>query len=487
MTRDQSDVVIIGSGVAGTLVARALLGAGRTVTMVERGGMKSHDEQIRDGRHSTGSPLAEANHETAPGAPAYPWEYVHGVGGSTLHWHGAAPRFQESDFRMRSTFGVMVDWPFGLAELVADYDEAERLLGVAGGDGGAMPPHPFTPSDLLMASVLGPLRPLPQARPTRPVGARPACCGATTCGLCPVDARFSVLNGLAEVLDHPRLTLRTETVAERVVVGSRRRVTAVRCTGVDGRRFDLEPRLVVAAGGGFENPALLLRSGLERTDVGRFLYDHAHRTLWIRLRKRVGAGRGGSVSTGSLEAFRDGSFRTSRSAAAINIHNPGLPVHEEVANAVLGGGHGSDIHREAVDRWRRTIVLNVMLEDVPRDDRRVTLSASRDVVGLPLVRVDYGRPSRYEAGGWEAVKADIARRVAPLGVEAVEEQPGPLGGHLLGTCRIGGVVDADQRHLDVENLYVTGGSAFPTYSPIHPTLTIAALAVRLGRHLSTGG
>lgn len=42
------------------------------------------------------------------------------------------------------------------------------------------------------------------------------------------------------------------------------------------------------------------------------------------------------------------------------------------------------------------------------------------------------------------------------------------------------VVGPDMRHLEIENLFVAGGSAFPTYSAAHPTLTIAALALRLG-------
>ena len=33
----------------------------------------------------------------------------------------------------------------------------------------------------------------------------------------------------------------------------------------------------------------------------------------------------------------------------------------------------------------------------------------------------------------------------------------------------------------------TGGSAFPTYSPSHPTLTIAALAIRAGDLIARGG
>jgi choline dehydrogenase-like flavoprotein len=88
----------------------------------------------------------------------------------------------------------------------------------------------------------------------------------------------------------------------------------------------------------------------------------------------------------------------------------------------------------------------------------------------------------------QAVRKGLAARLAPLGVADVRVLPGPEGGHLLGTCRFGsgatGVVDADLRHLDVDNLWVAGGSAFPAYSAAHPTLTIAALSIRLSDHLA---
>jgi choline dehydrogenase-like flavoprotein len=47
-----------------------------------------------------------------------------------------------------------------------------------------------------------------------------------------------------------------------------------------------------------------------------------------------------------------------------------------------------------------------------------------------------------------------------------------------------GVVDGEMRHLEIENLFIAGSSAFPTYAPVHPTLTIAALALRLGELLA---
>jgi choline dehydrogenase-like flavoprotein len=62
--------------------------------------------------------------------------------------------------------------------------------------------------------------------------------------------------------------------------------------------------------------------------------------------------------------------------------------------------------------------------------------------------------------------------------------------HALGTTRMHrderrGVVDPDGRVHGTGNLYVTGGSVFPTGGYANPSLTIAALAIRLADHLRT--
>src|SRR5262245_26639773 len=54
------------------------------------------------------------------------------VGGSALHWGGVTNRFSEEDLRLRSRYGLAVDWPLAWDELEHFYCEAERRIGVAG-------------------------------------------------------------------------------------------------------------------------------------------------------------------------------------------------------------------------------------------------------------------------------------------------------------------------------------------------------------------
>ncbi|WJI44557.1 GMC family oxidoreductase [Mesorhizobium sp. C120A] len=50
-----------------------------------------------------------------------------------------------------------------------------------------------------------------------------------------------------------------------------------------------------------------------------------------------------------------------------------------------------------------------------------------------------------------------------------------------------GVVDADLRVHGIDNLYVISNAVFPNIGAINPTLTLTALAIRLGDHLNAGG
>ena len=60
--------------------------------------------------------------------------------------------------------------------------------------------------------------------------------------------------------------------------------------------------------------------------------------------------------------------------------------------------------------------------------------------------------------------------------------------HQCGTLRMGhdpatSVVDQHLRAHDLDNLHIVDASVLPTSAAVNPSLTVAALALRLGQHL----
>jgi glucose dehydrogenase len=496
--REAADTVVIGSGIAGVLIARELAQRGQETTIVERGSFVPWREQRRIGGSESASPTSEHNHENDARGVEWGWEYVYAVGGSTNVWGGNTPRLLPEDFQVRSRFGVGRDWPLTYDDLAPYYREAEALLSVAGqasalmpGTDYPLPAHPLSPQDRIVEPYLRPFMALPQARPTRPVRGRPACCGSAHCWLCPVDARFSVLNGFGHVLEHPRVTLLDETIAVRLVsAASGSRIARLECVDAEGVRTELHGSRFVVAANGIESPALLLRSGITDGDTGRYIADHPTGQLLIRTRKPVGPGRGSSLITGVSYAYGTGRLRQRRAAIVLSPRNTGVELASSgIVEALVDGKKGRTLRRHVTAEWKRTLGLWTLSEDVPNPRNRVALSPQRDRFGIPRTRIRFSGLSEYANRAVQNLVDDIPRRLAPLGVRDVSFTQYQGGaGHLLGALRMGqdrdAVVDPDLRHVRYENLFVAGGAAFPTIAAAGPTLTIAGLALRLGRTLA---
>jgi choline dehydrogenase-like flavoprotein len=141
--------------------------------------------------------------------------------------------------------------------------------------------------------------------------------------------------------------------------------------------------------------------------------------------------------------------------------------------------------------------LDFHAEQEPNPDSRVQLSEARDELGMRRLHVDW----RYTPRDLQTVQASLAALASELrasGVGNFDYDPaevehemtryGAYGGHHIGTARMGtdpasSVVDADCRVHELDNLYVSGSAVFPTSSQANPTLTIVAMALRLGEHL----
>jgi choline dehydrogenase-like flavoprotein len=485
---ETADTVVIGSGISGLLVAKELIEAGNEVTVVERGPMRLDADRLP--RSLREEKIASTVHNTDPGArrAGHPWQYGYVFGGSSLLWSGVVPRLLPSDFEMRSRFGLWRDWPISYDDLLPFYRDAERMLEIAGGehelfpgsDAYPVPPPEPSSADRLLGPLLEPFGPLAIARPK---GQYPPPLEGEGENL---EASFTMLGIARELAVSPGLSVRDSTVAGRLRTEADR-VTAVECIDADGTLSEIRANRVVAATHGIENAALLLRSGLSEPAVGRWLGDHPHVVVNLELDRPVEKWQASTRDSGISYAWADGPWRSERASAVVIPFNPGLLLRDGIVDALAGGRHGPELRRRLSEKFKRTLVVYVSVEDAPREDRFVELSSTRDSLGLPRSRVSYPPDSAYAGRGLQQVLDGLEERLRPLGARIAGHRPGGRGGHMLGTCFMGpeGVVDENLRHHRFDNLYIAGGSAFPTHSALHPTATIAALAVRLGRHLAT--
>ena len=131
------------------------------------------------------------------------------------------------------------------------------------------------------------------------------------------------------------------------------------------------------------------------------------------------------------------------------------------------------------------------LEQPPDPANRVFIAPEKDSTGLPktLIRWEWGEQSKRSAEKSRII-LDSSLQGAGIGSLRLLDYPrvNPSAHHHLGTTRMHdaptqGVVNVNCRVHETNNLYVVGGSVFPTGGFANPTLTIVALSIKLSDHL----
>lgn len=427
----QHDVIVVGSGMGGAVVARELAKAGRDVLVVEAGRPPEHLGAFADAlRMYDGNPVTKMPKRSVEGTIIY---RALVAGGSTVVSCGNGVRCLERELaelgiELADEFSAM-ESDMGIAPLGDDkLSDMGMRIRQAGADLG----HPFMPMPKMVDQ------------------ARCEACGSCVLG-CPHDAKWTSLVALDEAVEHGAEVAYGVEV-ERVL---RTNGTAIGVAGhgSDGA-FQAYGAATVLSAGGLGTPVILNASGVDQAGRGLFIdtFVNVYGTLDEPVRSVEP-----TMSIVNTEFHDDRGFLM---APFINYSR---------STRMIEGGAGL-----ATRSLRHIFGMMVKTSDDPVGEVHADGTVSKPVTGADRRRLDDGA-----ALAGEILVAAGVRRDSLLVSK-------PQGAHPGGTAAIGAVVDSDLQTA-VDGLFVADASVLPRTPGMPPLVTIGALAKRLGRTLATAG
>lgn len=503
---DDSVVVVIGSGAGGGTLANELAQKGVDVVCLEAGPRLRMDDIVNDNDTMFGR-LSWLDKRIGTGDlnAGLPLWVCKTVGGTTVHWAGAALRFQEHEFKARTTYGDvhganLFDWPLGLKEMEPFYDKAEDKLGVTGTHG--IPRLPGNNNYKVLAAGAKRVGYTDfhsgnMAINSEPRDGRPACQQIGFCMEgCAIGAKWSTLYTeipKAEATGH--FELRPNSMALRITHDASGKVTGVVYADQAGNHHEQKARAVCVAGNSVESPRLLLNSASSKYpdgmanssgQVGRNFMRHMTGTVYAIMPGRVNLERG----TQMAGIVKDESRFDPKRGFAGGYEMETLPGFglAGIATNLIPGAWGRDYAR-IIEQYDRFAGMWLVGEDMAQQGNGVTLHATeKDQYGLPVPVVHFADHANDFAMRNHAYKAGRAIYES-LGATQVFELPPFPSTHNMGTCRQSanprdGVCNSYGQSHDIPNLFISDGSQFTSGGAENPTLTIVALAIRQAGYLA---
>jgi choline dehydrogenase-like flavoprotein len=512
VTDNHYDVIIIGSGPGGGAMAQKLAPSGKRILLLERGDYLPRSPANWDSQtvFVDGAYQAKETWYGADGKTFHPGLHYF-VGGNSKVYGAALFRMRERDFsEITHADGISPAWPLPYSAFEPYYAEAEKLFhvhGQRGEDPNEPPssgPFPFPPvshepqiealNASLKAEGLNPFH-LPLGILLDEKNGKPT--PTSICIRCDAFDGFPcLLNGKADaqvvcvdpaLKAHSNLTLLTGAYVSRLETdASGRSVSGVRVTR-EGREEIYSADVVVVACGALSSALLLLRSaddkhpnGLANSSgqVGRNYMRHNQSVLMALTREPI-----------------DTVFQKT---LAVSDYYFGAPDWEYPLGLIqmCATSHAAQIRGEALPSWlewlpnmpfeqmaRHSLDFWLSSEDLPRPENRIFYDGERVVLDLTENNMEAHRRLRAKLEqllGAVGAHPKLLERSLYLGKGI------PIGGtaHQAGTARFGvdpttSVLNVDCRAHDVDNLYLTDASFFPSIGAVNPTLTIIANSLRV--------
>ena len=507
---DDGVVVIVGSGAGGGTLGTELALKGIDTVILEAGG-RYEIADFENDEWANFAKISWVDMRTTSGSwrvakdfPNLPSWIVKAVGGSTVHWAGASLRFQDHEFKTRTTYGDipganLLDWPITLQELEPYYARAEDRMGVTRTND--IPGLPGNNNFKVLkagADKLGykECNTGRMAINSQPRDGRPSCQQVGFCFQgCKFGAKWSTL--YAEIPKGEatgKLEVRPNAQVLRIEHDANGKVNAVVYADKNGSLQRQKARAVCVAGNSIESPRLLLNSASSRFpdglanssgQVGRNYMRHMTGSVYAVFDKPVHMYRGTTMAGIVTDESGYDPSRGFVGGYKMETLSLGLPFMA----AFLDPGAWGREFTSAIDMYPNMAGMWLVGEDMPQESNQVTLHpALKDKYGMPIPNVhfdDHPNDARMRAHAYRQGQA----LYAAVGATRTFPTPPYPSTHNLGTNRMSekpedGVVNKHGQTHDIANLFVSDGSVFTTGGAENPTLTIVALALRQADYIA---
>ena len=490
------DVIVVGSGVGGGMVARRLSEAGAKVLLLERGQPVPRE----DSNWSVEKVFFERIYKSPEtwldqrGSSFDPGMYYN-VGGMTKFYGGAMFRLRERDFEgVEHAEGLSPSWPISYSDLAPYYDEAERLFRVHGNENGdrtapkRTSPFPFqavesSPEVARMAKNFQRQGLSPSALPLAVFSG-----GAGDCILCKTCDGFpcrigqkgdAELCGVVPALATGNTTLLAGAFARRLILSpDGRKVTGVEVER-NGEVTTFVAPLFVVSCNAVNSAALLLRSATTKAESGASNSSGVVGRNYMTHNQSAVMGVSPRVNTSVFQKtiaindwyFGDNAF-------------PWPMGQLQMLGKLQGGMLSANI--PLLPRWfskklaQHSMDFIALSEDLPDPDNRVTIDGEKIKLSVKL--------NNMQAHHQLVLRARKALRAAGYPIILTKSLFSHSTVHQCGTVRMGNdpskaAIDSYCRSFDHDNLFIVDASFFPSSAAVNPALTIAAQALRSADHM----
>ena len=487
------DVVVVGSGAGGGVVAAELAAAGKDVIVLEKGGYRNE----ADFTHLEGDALEtmyDAGGLLATSDLGLVVLQGATLGGGTVINYTTSFPTPESVRRQWATEHKLPH--FESTEFTRSLDAVARRIGVN--------TDHAKPSGRDQVLIRG-LEQLKWHHGLLPRDVR-GCSQDDACGYCGMGCRrgakqSTLITYLQDAADRgARIVV---NCAVRRVVIDRGSATSVEAR-VGDFALTVRAKAVVVAAGSVHSPALLLRSGVTLPALGRHLALHPATAVLADMGQDV------RPWTGTVQAHYSDQFADLDSGYGFKFET--APVHPSL-QALAAPWESAAGHRDRMAKLPQTGLVGILLRDrfggrvrVDRDGaavvdyrlsrydrahlRRAIAAAAEllEAAGARDIWLPLARDVSYRPGGGANARQDWLRRVDAAGWGPNEILLVTF--HQMASCRMGAnaqvsVVDAEHRVWGIRGLYVADASVFPSASGVNPMVTVMGIAHRAAAVIAT--